>query len=669
MNKIFNKKLIAYLFVAIMLIGGFASLALSTPNMPSSNAEIPSYSSAGSINVGSGSCPWGVAYDSSNQYIYVSNSGTDYVSVISGTSVIANITVGPLQSGIAYDPENNYIYVTHVNNLTALHGEVSVISGTSVIATIGGFSAPIGIAYDSSNHYIYVANGGSTQLFVISGTSVIGSVNVSEPPWGVAYDPADNYIYATDYKAPSGTVFVISGTSVIANVTVGSYPTFVGFDPSNNYMYVSNYGSDYVSVISGTSVIANVTVGPGPDGVAYDPENNYMYIATSKSNSVSVVSGTSLIANVTVGPDPNGVAYDPADNYIYVANEQSNTVSYFNDPPVLSVTISPSKAAADVGQSVTFRATASGGTGSYAYQWYENGSAIAGATASSYTATFSSVGVYKVYVIVSDYGNATSNIINETVNPDPSVKITAPQNPAYVGIPITIIANISGGTAPFNETWYINNIKASFNTSLVFNESSPGSYNISLIVRDSAGMIADSNVIDENVDKPYMTVTYSHPPIASQSVTIYAHVLNNSANYSLYWTFSGRTATGHNVTYAFSTAGYREFTIKMTNSAGYSETQTFKVFVSLYITISASPKSGNAPLTVDFSSETLGGSSYIYLWNFGNGNTSDSEDATNIFSAGNYTVTLTVTDSAGVTGNATIFIQSLPPPVLRLSSQ
>ena len=308
--------------------------------------------------------------------------------------------------------------------------------------------------------------------------------------------------------------------------------------------------------------------------------------------------------------------------------------------------------------------TIGAGVPAYTYQWYNNGTAVSGATSSTYTPTFSSPGTFPVYVVVSDYyENVSSNIINETVNPDPSVKITAPQNPAYVGIAITITGNITGGTGPYNESWYINNIKVSTNSSLVFNESSPGSYNISLIIEDSRGMIADSNVIDENVDKPYITVTYSHPPIASQSVTIYAHVLNNSANYSLYWTFSGGTATGHNVTYAFSTAGYREFTIKMTNSAGYSETQTFTVFVSLYITISASPKTGNAPLKVDFEAEALGGSSFIYSWNFGNGNISDAQDTSNIFSAGNYTVTLTVTDSAGVTGNASVYIQAWPAPV------
>jgi YVTN family beta-propeller protein len=43
--------------------------------------------------------PFGIAYDSSNGYIYVTNGGSDSVSVINGTTVIANITVGTEPKG------------------------------------------------------------------------------------------------------------------------------------------------------------------------------------------------------------------------------------------------------------------------------------------------------------------------------------------------------------------------------------------------------------------------------------------------------------------------------------------------------------------------------------------------------------------------------------------
>ena len=78
-----------------------------------------------------GSNPTVVAYDPSNGYIYVTDSGSDTVSVINGATVIANITVGSDPYVVAYDPSNGYIYVTDSGSDT-----VSVINGATVIATI-----------------------------------------------------------------------------------------------------------------------------------------------------------------------------------------------------------------------------------------------------------------------------------------------------------------------------------------------------------------------------------------------------------------------------------------------------------------------------------------------------------------------------------------------------
>ena len=78
------------------------------------------------VNTGNPMDPRGIAYDPSNGYIYVTDSFSGTVSVIDGTTVIANITVGWNPKGVAYDPSNGYIYVTNFYS-----GTVSIIS-TSV---------------------------------------------------------------------------------------------------------------------------------------------------------------------------------------------------------------------------------------------------------------------------------------------------------------------------------------------------------------------------------------------------------------------------------------------------------------------------------------------------------------------------------------------------------
>jgi len=73
------------------------------------------------------------------------------------------------------------------------------------------------------------------------------------------------------------------------------------------------------------------------------------------------------------------------------------------------------------GTGTTFSVTATGGT--LSYQWYFNGNAIAGATASEYTITSAqtaNTGSYHV-VVSNFYGSVASNTVQLTVNPAPVV--------------------------------------------------------------------------------------------------------------------------------------------------------------------------------------------------------------------------------------------------------
>jgi YVTN family beta-propeller protein len=118
--------------------------------------------------------PWGIAYDPSNGYLYVTDSFSHTVSVIKGTTVITNITVGSGPEGIAYDPSNGYIYVADSNSST-----VSVIKGTTVITNITVGSLPVGVAYDPSNGYIYVTNFASGTVSIISTSVSTSSTSIS----------------------------------------------------------------------------------------------------------------------------------------------------------------------------------------------------------------------------------------------------------------------------------------------------------------------------------------------------------------------------------------------------------------------------------------------------------------------------------------------------------
>jgi endonuclease/exonuclease/phosphatase family metal-dependent hydrolase len=84
------------------------------------------------------------------------------------------------------------------------------------------------------------------------------------------------------------------------------------------------------------------------------------------------------------------------------------------------------------------------------------------------------------------------------------------------------------------------------------------------------------------------------------------------------------------------------------------------------VTISASPTSGQSPLSVSFSSSASDPDGYItaYSWTFGDGNGSSIPNPTDVYvSPGAYTARLTVTDNAGASSNASVQISVNAPPV------
>ena len=97
----------------------------------------------------------------------------------------------------------------------------------------------------------------------------------------------------------------------------------------------------------------------------------------------------------------------------------------------IHVSISPSSAVIDVGQSQQFTSSISGGTLSYSYQWYLNGEQVSGATSASWTFTPDSPGSYTVYLRVTNAASAiaTSNTATASVNSLPSPSISANPTP------------------------------------------------------------------------------------------------------------------------------------------------------------------------------------------------------------------------------------------------
>jgi PKD repeat protein/glucose/arabinose dehydrogenase len=83
------------------------------------------------------------------------------------------------------------------------------------------------------------------------------------------------------------------------------------------------------------------------------------------------------------------------------------------------------------------------------------------------------------------------------------------------------------------------------------------------------------------------------------------------------------------------------------------------------VTASAAPQSGTAPLTVQFTgtaTDAEGHTPLTYAWDFGDGGTADTADATHTYAVpGTFTATLTVTDSRGASAYDTVAVTVATP--------
>jgi YVTN family beta-propeller protein len=92
--------------------------------------------------------------------VYVSNGGSNSVSVISGSSntVIANVPVGPQPYGVGVDLRSNVVYVANSVG-TSNSSSISVIDGrtNTVTATIKAPAWAIDVGVNPRTELVYVA--------------------------------------------------------------------------------------------------------------------------------------------------------------------------------------------------------------------------------------------------------------------------------------------------------------------------------------------------------------------------------------------------------------------------------------------------------------------------------------------------------------------------------
>jgi YVTN family beta-propeller protein len=288
----------------------------------------------GTVSVGNG--PSSLALDPVLGEIYVTNSQSGAISVLSNVTgqVLATFSTGPCPTGIAFDPVFDEMFVTD-----ACSNVVSVIqdSSNSIVATIPAGVGPTGIAYDGLQGYLIAANSGSNSVSVISDAinAVVNTIGVGPGPMGVAYDYGVQRAYVTNTQGSSVSVVnPLGGNMPLAQtlIPVGQCPEGIAYDPGMSEVFVADSCSGTLSVIADWSntVISTPWVGGQPVDLVYDSDNGAVLVTDYAQDMLDIINDATGNITISVPTQVSGTS-----GVIYVGGQiavvtgiLSGTVTY-----------------------------------------------------------------------------------------------------------------------------------------------------------------------------------------------------------------------------------------------------------------------------------------------------------------------------------------------------
>ena len=211
--------------------------------------------------------------------------------------------------------------------------------GTSVDITGTGFTGATAVDFGNLPAVSFIVNS-DTSITALSPvhTPQVVSITVTT---GSGTSPGSNlssYVYQgqglayiANYNSSNVSVINTSSDLVVATVNVGSNPRAVAILPDGTKAYVANNGSSTVSVIlaSTLTVSSTITVDNFPYALAVTPDGTQVYSVNSNAGTVQAIStATDLVTATTpVGSNPSGIAITPDGTKAYVANGGSDSVS------------------------------------------------------------------------------------------------------------------------------------------------------------------------------------------------------------------------------------------------------------------------------------------------------------------------------------------------------
>jgi uncharacterized protein (TIGR02145 family) len=333
-------------------------------------------------NIKSGSNSRDLAATNDGATAYVTNSGSNSVSVIdmNTLSTISTISVGETPMKIDINPAGTRVYVTNFTSHT-----VSVIDITKtpavVCKTINVGINPYGVAISSDGKYVYVANYTSENISVIDADPNSGGFDHAVANINTGTKNRDDAVTTEGMLAVAGDdglkLFRITHTAngfdyLATNVNPGSKTRDVDMSTNGALAFVTTLENELMIVdidpksTTFGAVVSSTKTGARPGDVKGDFNGMFIYVTDPDNNQVSVYQLTgsaagggssssqpfslSLYKTINVGTDPEGLFITPkVDAYQLLVVNSGGATAKSGSVSVFRICCAANTASEDIG--------------------------------------------------------------------------------------------------------------------------------------------------------------------------------------------------------------------------------------------------------------------------------------------------------------------------------
>ena len=228
----------------------------------------------------------------------------------------------------------------------------------------------------------------------------------------------------------------------------------------------------------------------------------------------------------------------------------------------------------------------------------------------------------------------------------PAISFSA--SPTLGNVPLTVSFTNQSTGSPTSLNWNFGDGNTSKDNNPVHTFNKTGLYSVSVTASNANGSDAltrSSYIIASCVlNAPVASFSAS---ATSGNVPLNVSFADQSTGSPTSWNWNfgdGNTSTDKNPVHTFNKSGLYSVTLSVSNANGsnaLTKSSYIAVSNSLVAAFSAYPTSGSAPLSVNFTDNTIG-SPISWKWNFGDGNTSNETNPVHVFNkTGEYTISIT----------------------------